>query len=80
LFVLYLIQVLNIEPKNKKSLVGGKQMLEKMKNLVVEEEGQALTEYGLIIALVALAVIIALTAVGGQLNTLFGQIKTALTT
>ncbi|MEH7352856.1 Flp family type IVb pilin [Neobacillus drentensis] len=55
-------------------------MLEKMKNLVVEEEGQALTEYGLIIALVALAVIIALTAVGGQLNTLFGQIKTALTT
>ena len=32
-------------------------MLEKMKNLVVEEEGQALTEYGLIIALVAVLIV-----------------------
>lgn len=34
-----------------------KRMLEKMKNLVVEEEGQALTEYGLIIALVAVLIV-----------------------
>lgn len=53
-------------------------MLEKMKNLVVEEEGQALTEYGLIIALVALGCILGLTAVGGQLETLFQSIKTTL--
>ena len=32
-------------------------MLKKLKNLVVEEEGQALTEYGLIIGLIAVVVV-----------------------
>jgi pilus assembly protein Flp/PilA len=42
------------------------------------EKGQGLVEYGLIIVLVALAVTLTLTAVGGQLNTLFTNITTAL--
>jgi pilus assembly protein Flp/PilA len=53
-------------------------MLEQMKRLVVEEEGQAMTEYGLIIGLVAIVVIVALTAMGGQLKTLFNEITTTL--
>lgn len=32
-------------------------MLQKIKNLVVKEEGQALTEYGLIIALVSVLIV-----------------------
>lgn len=54
-------------------------MLEKMKNLIVEEEGQALTEYGLIIGLIAVAVIGTLVLVAPQLNALFQKVVTALT-
>ncbi|WP_042460929.1 Flp family type IVb pilin [Neobacillus dielmonensis] len=42
-------------------------MLEKMKNLVVEEEGQALTEYGLIIGLIAIVVAGGLTLIAKEL-------------
>jgi pilus assembly protein Flp/PilA len=40
--------------------------------------GQALVEYGLILVLVAIAVIVVLIALGGQLNTIFSQIVSAL--
>jgi pilus assembly protein Flp/PilA len=53
-------------------------MLEKMKNLVVEEEGQALTEYGLIIGLIAVVVIATLAAIGPELDRLFAEILTEL--
>ena len=43
------------------------------------EEGQGLVEYALIIVLVALVVITALTAVGGQVETVFNDIVTGLT-
>lgn len=43
------------------------------------EEGQALVEYGLIIALVSIAVITLLGAVGTDLNTIFTNIGNALT-
>ncbi|SEM94094.1 pilus assembly protein Flp/PilA [Mesobacillus persicus] len=55
-------------------------MLEKMKNLVVEEEGQALTEYGLLIGLIAVAVIATLILLGPKLNTLFLEILNSLPT
>lgn len=42
-------------------------MLEKVKNLFLEEEGQGMAEYGLILALVALVVIGALTLLGGNI-------------
>jgi len=60
---------------NTKSLLGGNEMLNKLKNLVIEEEGQALTEYGLIIALVAVAAIGALTALGGKLDSFFNAVR-----
>lgn len=39
------------------------------------EEGQGMVEYGLILALVAVVVIAALTALGGKLQTLFTTIS-----
>ena len=41
-------------------------------------KGQGLTEYALIIALVAIVAVAALTLLGGQINTIFGNITTAL--
>ncbi len=43
-----------------------------------DEEGQGLVEYALIITLVALAVIVALTAVGGAVTGQFTAIAGAL--
>jgi pilus assembly protein Flp/PilA len=42
------------------------------------EEGQTMVEYGLIIAVVALVVVLALATVGTQLSTKFGDIATHL--
>ncbi|MFD1780935.1 Flp family type IVb pilin [Fredinandcohnia salidurans] len=54
-----------------------------MKNLVgrlvKEEEGQALTEYGLLIGLIAIAVIAAVTALGTKLDGIFTKITGKLT-
>ncbi|WP_152597386.1 Flp family type IVb pilin [Neobacillus niacini] len=50
-------------------------MLQKLKNLVVEEEGQALTEYGLIIGLIAVGCILALAAFKDKIVALFEGIS-----
>ena len=42
------------------------------------QKGQGLTEYALIIALVAIVAVAALTLLGGQINTIFGDITTSL--
>jgi Flp pilus assembly pilin Flp len=42
------------------------------------QRGQGMSEYALILVLVALAVILALTAVGKQIAAVFEKIKTAL--
>ena len=42
------------------------------------EEGQGLTEYALILVLVALAVVAGLTGFGVELRSLFGRIVTTL--
>lgn len=53
-------------------------MLEKMKNLIVEEEGQALTEYGLLVGLIAVACIAALLLLGPKIAGLFEYITEKL--
>lgn len=53
-------------------------MKEKLFSLIKDEQGQAMTEYGLIIALVAVVVITALTAVGTNISTKFTAISTEL--
>ncbi|WP_066387120.1 Flp family type IVb pilin [Neobacillus mesonae] len=54
-------------------------MFKKMKDLVVKEEGQAMTEYGLIIALIAVVVMGTIATLGTNLNTKFQEIVTKLT-
>jgi pilus assembly protein Flp/PilA len=51
-----------------------------LKRLFYEEDGQGMVEYGLIIALIAIAVILVLTNIGGGLNTIFGRVKDELET
>jgi pilus assembly protein Flp/PilA len=53
-------------------------MLEKLKQLVTEEEGQGMVEYGLILALVAVVVIVALQAIGSETNEVFKAIENKL--
>jgi pilus assembly protein Flp/PilA len=43
-----------------------------------KEDGQALVEYGVIIALIAIVVLVVLTAIGGRLNGVFEDIRDAL--
>jgi pilus assembly protein Flp/PilA len=45
-----------------------------------DERGASLVEYGLLVALIALAVIASLNVVGTNLNVLFDQIGSNLTT
>ncbi|MFB4167735.1 Flp family type IVb pilin [Virgibacillus sp. JSM 102003] len=49
-------------------------MLDKLKGLFIEEEGQGMVEYGLILGLIAVVVIGALTLLGDQIGALFDQL------
>jgi len=42
------------------------------------DRGATAVEYGLMVALIAAAIVVTVTALGGQLNTLFTGITTAL--
>ena len=53
-------------------------MLELVKRLVCEEEGQGLAEYALILVLIAIVVIGVLELLGGQISDVFQQITTGL--
>jgi Flp pilus assembly pilin Flp len=60
---------------------GGERIMELLKRLVVEEEGQGLVEYTLIVLLVALVFWIAVRKadVGTALSTSWGSVTTCLT-
>jgi len=51
---------------------------ETLKNLMTDESGATAIEYGLIAALVSVAAITALTAMGGSLNAMFTAVSAAL--
>lgn len=53
-------------------------MLEFVKNLFVDEEGQGLVEYALILVLIAIVVIAALSFLGKSVNNTFQNIGTEL--
>ena len=53
-------------------------MINSIKKFFQNEEGATAIEYGLIAALIAVACIAALTAVGGQLSTTFNGVGTSL--
>ena len=48
--------------------------MSKIKSFFMDESGQAMTEYGLILALVAIVVIVAVTLIGTNLNGLFNNV------
>jgi pilus assembly protein Flp/PilA len=49
-----------------------------LRSLVRREEGQDLLEYALLVALIALVCVVAITAAGDNVNTIFNQIAEAL--
>ncbi len=53
-------------------------MLKFLKGLIQDQSGATAIEYGLIAALVSVAAITALTAMGGSLDAMFGTVSTAL--
>ena len=53
-------------------------MLSKIRSFVTDESGATAIEYGLIAALVSVAAIGALTAMGTSLNTMFTTVSTQL--
>lgn len=55
-------------------------MIEKLRNLVWDEEGQGLVEYGLILAAIAIGVFLIMQAIGGHLITIFGTVRDDLGT
>lgn len=55
-------------------------MLEQIKAFLMDEEGASAVEYGLIIGLIAVALIIVLGLLGGSISGLFNDASTALNT
>ncbi|WP_010647769.1 Flp family type IVb pilin [Oceanobacillus massiliensis] len=53
-------------------------MLNKIKGLFIEEKGQGMTEYGLILGLIAVAVIVVLGLMGDQIGAIFTDVKDQL--
>ncbi len=47
---------------------------------ISEESGQGMVEYGLIIALIAVVLIVVLGELGGGLNRIFGKVRDQLNT
>ena len=55
-------------------------MINKMRNLIVEEEGQGMTEYGLVLGVIAIAVVGILVTMRTSIVALFTKANTALDT
>ena len=55
-------------------------MIKKLKNFFKDEEGASMVEYGLLVALIAIVCIVAITAVGTNLNTVFTTVASNLGT
>ncbi len=54
-------------------------MYVKMQTLMMNEEGQDLVEYALVVALIALGAVVAMRALSTEISTVFGDITAALT-
>ena len=53
-------------------------LLVAVQNFLKSEKGQTMAEYGLILVLIAIVVIIAVTGIGTQLDVVFSNIATQL--
>lgn len=53
-------------------------LINKLQSLTRRDEGQDLLEYALLVALIALVCVVAITAAGANVNTIFQRIAAAL--
>jgi len=53
-------------------------MLKRIENFLKDEEGASAVEYGLIVGLIAVAVVTVLITMGGEMGNLFTRIKNAI--
>jgi pilus assembly protein Flp/PilA len=53
-------------------------MMKKMKALLTEEQGQGMTEYGLVLGVIAVAVVATLALLKTQIAQMFTDVTTAL--
>jgi pilus assembly protein Flp/PilA len=56
------------------------QRIARVRSFVAREEGATMVEYGLMVALIALVCIGAVALVGGQLSSIFNDVKNSLGT
>ncbi|MBH0229184.1 Flp family type IVb pilin [Halobacillus yeomjeoni] len=54
-------------------------MVDKLKGLVVEEQGQGMTEYGLVLGIIAVAVVGVLATLRTEILEMFESVKTSVT-
>jgi pilus assembly protein Flp/PilA len=54
-------------------------MLNKLRGLVVEEQGQGMTEYGLVLGLIAVAVVGALALLRDEIVEMYGEVVNIVT-
>ncbi|MCA0983418.1 Flp family type IVb pilin [Halobacillus yeomjeoni] len=54
-------------------------MVDKLKGLVVEEQGQGMTEYGLVLGIIAVAVVGVLATLREEILSMFESVKTSVT-
>jgi len=52
--------------------------MKKLIRFFKEEDGATAVEYGIMVSLIAVAIIAAVTLVGTQLNSVFGDVNTSL--
>lgn len=53
-------------------------MMNKMMSLVKEEQGQGMTEYGLVLSMIAIGALAALIALRGQIEAMFNTVRDAV--
>ncbi|MGC5325429.1 Flp family type IVb pilin [Brevibacillus sp. SYSU BS000544] len=54
-------------------------MMNKFKGLLVEEHGQGMTEYGLVLGIIAVAVVGALATLRGEIMEMYNNVVTLVT-
>jgi pilus assembly protein Flp/PilA len=52
--------------------------VKRFRNVIAGDRGASAIEYALLVGLIAVAIILAVTALGGQLSTMFNSVVTSL--
>jgi len=66
------------KPHKKEIQKKGERQMERIKNFFKDESGASAVEYGLLVSLIAVAIIVAVTSLGGSINTKFTEASTAI--